>query len=805
MSPVGESRGVRSATVRRHIPYTFDLAAQGPGGGYRVHFGAARDYEKAREVATGDGVNGVFTTALAREIIARPDATFGDLATAVRLKVAQAGYKSQHPQAEGALRATLTGGVSRVALFEARPSGSSVVLAAGRILGMTEGSEFALYDSERAALAPQGEPLARGTIAALDDGQATIDLTLRPRGPLPDILIARETDHAFGDDKLLVTVPACLNRGASALVMAVKGLGFADIAPGNRGGMLALTSENCTDMASIRLFTEDATLLSALGRLDDPGFPDRLRQALLAIYNAHRLASLPSVSADEAGIGFCLSDQLDHSVRSCPTPASKGRVVEVDRPLVMTVTNASDNARFVYVLAIDERYGISQLIPGNDGLDPPMAPNAPQRQNFRLDAPGLYRFVIIASDARINTGVLQQASVRHNLAGPCDPELETAAVCLAESAGGARDGTVPRLGKWSITIEDVLVDWPRPASRMQAAQDDGTTDPDSDQASFAPTPQAEPNQAEAELEAANLARSEEGGADDRIVGGSPAPAGSARWQAEIYTTYRYTEQDTVEDNRRAPAERYYLAAKENWEKIHRCGGVYIGDNFVLTAAHCVSGNSQFGTSRRVRLRTQDLRIPGLTYKIADWRVHAGFRNAEPYPNDIAILRIEADNLAVRGVDLRSLAIRPLDPRLGDDPLTSADSLRVTGWGRTKAREEGQSEIARDGTRNRMSPGLLQINQRLDTAACEQREGYRDILSGKAICAMSTGRDQDSCNGDSGGPMTVARGRERVLVGLVSWGRGCALPDMPAVYTDVSGYLTWIEEAKRSMTPRRTRP
>jgi secreted trypsin-like serine protease len=55
--------------------------------------------------------------------------------------------------------------------------------------------------------------------------------------------------------------------------------------------------------------------------------------------------------------------------------------------------------------------------------------------------------------------------------------------------------------------------------------------------------------------------------------------------------------------------------------------------------------------------------------------------------------------------------------------------------------------------------------------------------------------KDSCQGDSGGPLQVIHPRNQCLfqiIGITSFGRGCANINSPGIYTRVSHYLPWIE-------------
>lgn len=63
-----------------------------------------------------------------------------------------------------------------------------------------------------------------------------------------------------------------------------------------------------------------------------------------------------------------------------------------------------------------------------------------------------------------------------------------------------------------------------------------------------------------------------------------------------------------------------------------------------------------------------------------------------------------------------------------------------------------------------------------------------------LCAGYKEGGKDSCSGDSGGPLSIVNDDDiRTLIGVVSWGGGCAQPKYVGVYARVTSVRTWIRE------------
>lgn len=73
------------------------------------------------------------------------------------------------------------------------------------------------------------------------------------------------------------------------------------------------------------------------------------------------------------------------------------------------------------------------------------------------------------------------------------------------------------------------------------------------------------------------------------------------------------------------------------------------------------------------------------------------------------------------------------------------------------------------------------------AACARAYLRIATISTGMVCANGINPPRDACQGDSGGPLVVGQH----LIGIVSWGEGCANTNYPGVYTRVSTYNSWI--------------
>lgn len=102
---------------------------------------------------------------------------------------------------------------------------------------------------------------------------------------------------------------------------------------------------------------------------------------------------------------------------------------------------------------------------------------------------------------------------------------------------------------------------------------------------------------------------------------------------------------------------------------------------------------------------------------------------------------------------------------------------ISGWGKV---QEGGS------LSNNLRSVRLPI---IDHAHCNKL--YGGAITDRMICAgIVPDGGKDACQGDSGGPMVY----NNELVGVTSWGIGCARPNFPGIYTNVYALMEFIKLA-----------
>merc|ERR1719394_27265 len=228
-----------------------------------------------------------------------------------------------------------------------------------------------------------------------------------------------------------------------------------------------------------------------------------------------------------------------------------------------------------------------------------------------------------------------------------------------------------------------------------------------------------------------------GAVNGRIVGGQETEEHEYPWQVGL-----------VSRNGRTP-----------W-----CGGTLISSTHVLTAAHCTQTDAS-----NIRVLLGEHNIADSVFNrvdVAEIINHPDY-DSRTTDNDYAILRLSQ---AVPFTNEVAPACLP-----ADTGATYAGVLAtVTGWG----------TLSRGGNQ----PTALQEVDVTVTTNTECNNAYGSITA-NMICAADSGKD--SCQGDSGGPLIAAENGRQALIGVVSWGRGCAFEGFPGVYARVTEKMSWI--------------
>jgi secreted trypsin-like serine protease len=217
-----------------------------------------------------------------------------------------------------------------------------------------------------------------------------------------------------------------------------------------------------------------------------------------------------------------------------------------------------------------------------------------------------------------------------------------------------------------------------------------------------------------------------------------------------------------------------------------CGASFLGDKWVLTAAHCV--DSPNANLFKMNVGEFDLSDGAENaIDIANIYIHPLY-DAEAISDDIAIIELVSSPVNA------PQAVQIADAALTDQYAIENSTATVAGWGG----REGYAPS--EGPTSDFPDILHRVDLRLSTnAQCREALGesfgipadnidVTDVM----ICAAIPEGGRGSCQGDSGGPLVVNTGSGAQQVGIVSWGFGCAEAGYPGVYTRVAEFKEWID-------------
>ncbi|XP_053673655.1 CLIP domain-containing serine protease B4-like [Anopheles nili] len=231
--------------------------------------------------------------------------------------------------------------------------------------------------------------------------------------------------------------------------------------------------------------------------------------------------------------------------------------------------------------------------------------------------------------------------------------------------------------------------------------------------------------------------------------------------------------------------------KDGEDRFH-CGGALISDRYVLTAARCIMDVKKTWTIVSVRVGEYDLQTdpdctsddeeavnctsPTQEFPIEKVIIPENYTGtgSPTVKQDIALVRLAGK---VKMTDSVAPICLPLEEAFRQELNLEGGNFLETGWGKT-------SDAT--GSDFKWNYALSGVSRDV----CRSKYPHANIDEGH-ICATPQ-RDQDTCHGDSGGPLMYQHaGGAWYLIGVGSFRKQCAIVGEPAVYTNVGVFGDWI--------------
>lgn len=232
--------------------------------------------------------------------------------------------------------------------------------------------------------------------------------------------------------------------------------------------------------------------------------------------------------------------------------------------------------------------------------------------------------------------------------------------------------------------------------------------------------------------------------DERIIGGQNAQKGVWKWIVHL--------------------------------PILGCAGTIIGNNWVLTAAHCCHGPNPNAYTTIVNQYDTELDQGDTEIYYPEQIIRHPDYEPDTTSHDYCLLRYATPITFDANVAAACLPTQSVEPSVNATCFTA-------GWGLT-------DQNIPTSTSAFLQEVQVEI---IDRTLCNGNVSYNGTIDSTMICAGSMAGGEDSCQGDSGGPLICEESGVPVLHGVVSYGEGCGLANKPGVYASVNNIVTWITD------------